>query len=161
MKNLIITLDQQLTLMKELHGLLKQETNELSDVNVAAMVEINAAKEDVSSRMQAHGVVLRTAIQDVARAEGLSVTATLGDLVAVANKKGNREIARIHSELNDLAGQIKELLGLNREIAEKFASSVGSSLEFISRIINQTSTYGASGSYQQRSAGSVLINREA
>ena len=49
----------------------------------------------------------------------------------------------------------------SREIAEKFAASLGNSLEFVSRIINQTSTYGASGSYQQRPAGSVLINREA
>jgi flagellar biosynthesis/type III secretory pathway chaperone len=161
MKSLITALDQQLTLMKELHGLLKRETNELSDVNVAAMAEINAAKEDVSLRMQAHGIVLRAAIQAVASSEGLSANATLGDLVAVANKSGNRDIARSHSQLNELAGQIKELLSLNREIAEKFASSVGSSLEFISRIINQTSTYGASGSYQQRPAGSVLINREA
>lgn len=161
MKNLIIVLGQQLTLMKELHGLLKRETNELSDVKLAAMAEINAAKEDVSTRIQAHGSVLRAAIQTVARAEGLSANATLGDLVAVANKNGNRDVARIHSELNELAVQIKELLSLNREIAEKFASSVGSSLEFISRIINQTSTYGASGSYQQRPAGSVLINREA
>jgi len=161
MKNLVAALEEQLGLMKELHDLLKKETDQLADVKVAAMTETNARKEELSSRMYAHSAVLRTALQAGVLAEGLSPNATLGELVVIANRKGDRDIARLHSELNDLSGQVKDLLALNREIAEKFASSLGSSLEFISRIINQTSTYGASGSYQQRSAGSVLINREA
>ncbi len=161
MKNLVAALEQQLNLMKELHDLLKKETDQLADVKVDAMAETNARKEDLSSRMFAHTAVLRTALHDCALAEGLSAGASLGELVVIASRKGNRDLPRLHSELNELAVQVRDLLALNRDIAEKFASSVSSSLEFISRIVNQTSTYGASGSYQQRPAGSVLINREA
>ena len=161
MKTLIVALEQQLRLLEELHSLLKRETNELADVHLDAMAEINVRKEDLSSRIAAHAEKLRAAIQEVASHEGLSSKASLGELAASFSKKGNRDIARFHAELNATAVQIKELLALNREIAEHFAASVGSSLDFISRIINQTSTYGASGSYQQRPAGAVLINREA
>jgi len=161
MKNLVAALEEQLGLMKELHDLLKKETDQLADVKVAAMTETNARKEELSSRMYAHGALVRTAIQTCALAEGLSANATLGELAAAANRKGHRDVSRLHAELNGLADQIKDRLNLNREIAEKFASSAGSSLEFITRFINQTSTYGASGGYQQRAAGSVLINREA
>jgi flagellar biosynthesis/type III secretory pathway chaperone len=160
MKNLVTALEQQLKLLKELHSLLKRETNELSDVHVDAMAEINIRKEELMSRFTAHAATLRTAIQETASREGLLSQASLGELAASFNKKGNREIARFHAELNATAGQIKELLVLNREIAEHFAVSVGQSLDFIARIINQTRTYGASGSYQQRSAGAVMINRE-
>lgn len=161
MKNLIVALEQQLRLLEELHSLLKRETNELSDIHLEAMAEINVKKEDLSSRSAAHAEKLRAAIQEAASQEGLSSKASLGELAAGFSKKGNREIASLHAELNATGDQIKGLLALNQEIAERFAASVGSSLDFISRIINQTSTYGASGSYQQRSAGAVLINREA
>lgn len=161
MKNLIAALGQQLTELKELHGVLKRETNELSDVHIGAMAEINAQKEEISSRMYAHAAVLRAAIQEVAHREGLSSNTTLGEIASRCSQKGNPQVAGLHTELNGLADQVKELLALNRAIAEKFALSVGSSLDFISRIVNQTSTYGASGGYQQRSAGAVLINREA
>lgn len=70
-------------------------------------------------------------------------------------------MARFHAELNATADQIKELLNLNRDIAARFAASVGNTLDFLTRIINQTSTYGSSGSYQQRPSGAMLINREA
>jgi flagellar biosynthesis/type III secretory pathway chaperone len=161
MKNLNAALEQQLKLLEELHSVLKRETNELSDVHVDAMAEINLQKEELSSRFAAHAAILKTAIQDVAAREGLSSRAALGELAASFSKKGNKEIARFHAELNATADRIKELLVLNRDIAERFAASVGNSLDFIARIINQTSTYGASGSYQQRPAGAVLINREA
>ena len=161
MKKLNTALEQQLQLLNELYRLLQRETNELSEVHVEAMAEINGQKEDLSARIAAHAALLRADVQEVASREGCSATATLGELAARLSQKGNRDIIRLHAELNITAGQIRELLGLNREIAERFAASVGNSLDFIARIINQTSTYGASGSYQQRSAGAVMINREA
>ena len=161
MKKLTDALGQQLDLLKELHGMLKRETGELSSIHMEAMAEINTAKEDISTRIYAHSAVVRVAIQEAAYREGLSQNASLGELAAGCHIKGNSEVAGLHSQLNSLAGQIKEQLDLNREIAEKFALSVGSSLDFISRIVNQTNTYGASGGYQQRPAGAVLINREA
>jgi len=161
MNNLNSILDQQLKLLEELQSLLRRETNELSEIHLDAMAEINAQKEDLSSRIAAHGAILRDAIQEVASREGLSPKASLGELAVRLQQKGNRDIVRLHAELNATAGQIKELLALNREVAERFSASVGNTLDFIARIINQTSTYGASGSYQQRPAGAVLINREA
>lgn len=161
MNTLITTLQQQLALMIELRDLLKRETGELSSVNVTAMNEINLLKEDVSSRMSVHAAKVRSDIQSACAAEGLPSSTTLGELAARLGQKGNRDIVSLHARLNETGDQIRELLAFNREIAEKFAASLGNSLEFVSRIINQTSTYGASGSYQQRPAGSVLINREA
>jgi hypothetical protein len=150
-----------LELQEELHALLKRETQELSEVHVDAMAEINALKNDISVRIADHGPILKQAIQEIAAQEGLSLGATLGDLNVKLSKKGNRDITRLYAELNVTADQIKALLVLNYEIAERFAASIGNSLELIARIINQSSTYGASGSYQQRPSSAVLINREA
>lgn len=161
MKELDDALARQLELQEELHALLKRETKELSDVHVDAMAEINVLKDEISLRIAEHGPILKQAIEEIASREGLSPGATLGDLNVKLSKKGNREIARLYAELNVTAAQIKELLALNYEIAERFAASIGKSLELISRIINQNSTYGASGSYQQRPSSAVLINREA
>jgi flagellar biosynthesis/type III secretory pathway chaperone len=161
MKNLITALAEQLKLLEELRGVLKRETNELSEVHLEAMAEINLQKEDISARIEVQSAALRSAIEDVATREGLSSRAALGELATVLVKKGHRDVARFHAELNATADQIKELLELNRDIATHFSTSIGSTLEFITRIINQTSTYGASGSYQQRPSSAVLINREA
>lgn len=161
MKNLISALETQKKMLDEMKGLLIQETGDLTDVNLSAMAQVQIRKEDLAFRMQSHAAVLRDAIQEAAAREGLSSRAALGELAAALGKRGNREIARHHAELNAVADQVKEQLTLNREIAERFVASVGSSLDFLSRIINQTSTYGASGIYQQRPAGAVLINREA
>ena len=161
MTNLDGALARQLELQEELHELLKRETKELSDVHVDAMAEINVLKNDISRRIAEHGPILKEAIQEIATREGLSPGATLGDLNMKLSKKGNHDITRFYAELNVTADQIKELLALNYEIAERFAASIGDSLELIARIINQNSTYGASGTYQQRPSSSVLINREA
>lgn len=161
MKELDVALAHQLQLQEELHALLKRETQELSAVHVDAMAEINILKNNLSERIAEHGPILKQAIQEIAAREGLSPGATLGDLNVKLSKKGNRDIARLYAELNVTADQIKELLSLNYEIAERFAASIGNSLELIARIINQNSTYGASGSYQQRPSSAVLINREA
>jgi flagellar biosynthesis/type III secretory pathway chaperone len=161
MRKLIAALELQLQLLEELHTLLKRETSELSEIHLDAMAEIDALKEDLSSRMGAHAPILKFELESAATREGLPADATLGALAARLGNKGNRDIARLHEELNETAARIKELLNINREIAEHFAASVTDTLTFITRIINQTSTYGASGSYQQRTAGAVLINREA
>lgn len=161
MKNLVVALTQQLKLQEELYTLLKRETHELSEVHVDAMAEINVQKKDISARIAAYGPILKKAIQEAASREGLSSEATLGELNSKLGHKGNRDLVRLYAELNATASQIKELLALNYAIAERFAASIGKSLDFIARIINQNSTYGASGSYQQRPSSAVLINREA
>jgi FlgN protein len=161
MKELEAALVRQLELQQELLDLLKRETKELSEVHVDAMAEINNIKNELSLRITDHAPILKKAIQDVAVREGLSPGATLGDLNAKLRNNWNGGILRLYAELNVTADQIKELLSLNHEIAARFASSIGNSLDLISRIINQNSTYGASGSYQQRASSALLVNREA
>ncbi len=80
---------------------------------------------------------------------------------AAYKQKGKKDVSRLHEELNRVAGRIRQLISINREIAERFAASVTSSLELLTRVINQSNIYGASGGYQQRPAGAVMINREA
>ncbi len=161
MNELDVALARQLELQEELHALLQRETQELADVHVDAMAEINTLKNDLSLRIADHGSILKKAIQEVAVREGLSPGATLGDVNAKLSKNGNRDITRLYAELNVTADRIKELLSLNYEIATRFAASLSNSLDLIARIINQNSTYGASGGYQQRASGALLVNREA
>ena len=161
MKSLISVLELQLKLLEELYGLLKQETRELSEIALTAMADITMRKVDVSSRIEAHTASLQREIEQVASREGLPAKTSLGELAARFSAKGNRDLSGLHAQLNDVAGRVKQLLSLNREIAERFAASIGSSLDLLSRVINQSNVYGASGGYQQRLAGAVIINREA
>jgi len=125
------------------------------------MAEINTQKEEISSRIADHAEILRNTVKEAIFREGLSPNATLGELAYAIQKKGNREIARLYAELNAIADRVREVLAFNREIAERFAASVTSSLELITRLIKQSNTYGASGGYQQQPTSSVMINREA
>jgi flagellar biosynthesis/type III secretory pathway chaperone len=161
MSALHTALDTHLNLLKELLSLLKRETGEMSEVHLDAMTEINGRKEEITGRIQKNSETLRQTIDETASQEGLDSKATLGELAARFKQKGDTEVSRLHKELNATTDQIKELLNLNREIAERFAASLTSSLELLSRIINQSNTYGASGGYQQRLTGAVMINREA
>lgn len=155
------TLETHLNLLRELLSLLKRETGEMSEVHLNAMAEINGRKEEIAERIQKNASVLRQAIDEAASREGLGSNATLGELAAGLKQKGESEVSRLHKELNATTDQLKEQLNLNREIAERFAASVSSSLGLLSRILNQSNTYGASGGYQQRLTGAVIINREA
>lgn len=161
MSTLSHVLDTHLGLLRELHALLKRETGEMSEVHLDAMAEINARKDEIAERIQIHAGTLRVAIDEAAARAGLAPKATLGELATRLTQRGDSDVARLHAELNAAAAQVRELLNLNREIAERFSASVGNSLDFLTRIINQASTYGASGGYQQRPAGAVLVNREA
>jgi len=154
-------LSAQLGLLKELQLLLQRETGELAEVRLAAMAEINVLKEELSKRIEAQGVRLRQALSAALASEGLPADGTLGQLAAKLEQQGRQEVSRLHAETNLLAEQIRQALSVNREIAERFAESVKGSLDLLARVINQSNIYGASGGYQQRPAGSVMINREA
>ncbi|MDD2851620.1 MAG: flagellar export chaperone FlgN [Desulfuromonadaceae bacterium] len=161
MKTLVIALELQLKLLEELHALLNREMSELSEIHVDAMLEINIKKENVATCIQTHSTVLRNEIVQAIKKEGLPPAATLGQLAERFSLKGIKDISRLHTELNKVAGQTKQMLQINSEIAEKFAASVSNSLALLTRVINQSNTYGASGGYQQRPTGAVLVNREA
>ena len=151
----------QLQLLRELLALLERETKDLSDINLEAIAEVNGLKTDVTSRIEKHTAPLREAIAGMALDEGLTANATLGEVASKLKIKGNRDIPRLHHDLNEEAEKIRRTLSLNHEIAQRFVSSVNNSLNLLSRVINQSNIYGASGGYQQRPAGAVMINREA
>lgn len=160
-QTLIAALETQLNLLEEFCTLLNRETRELSDIHLDAMAEINIQKERAAARIEAQLPLIRKEIEGAASGEGLSADVTLGELAVSYSKKGQKDVARLHEELNKVADRIRQAININSEIAERFAASVSGSLELLTRVINQTSTYGASGGYQQRPTGSVMINREA
>src|ERR1700741_2867629 len=161
MMTLTKTLSLQLQMFEELLAILKRETHGLSEINLEAMAEINSQKESVTARIEANTAPLRQAIGEAASHLGLPSDASLGELAAKLKQQGNKDIPRLHLDLNKIADQIRLTAGMNLEIAERFAASVSSSLKFLMRIINQSNVYGASGGYQQRPTGAVMINREA
>lgn len=158
---LTAALETQLHLLEEFLALLNRETGELSDIHLDAMAEINTQKENIAARIETHSAVLRKEIEEAASREGLDPKATLGELAVRCKQKGNKEVYRLHQELNRVAGLVKQAISINSEIAKRFAASIASSLELLTRVMNQSSIYGSSGGYQQRAVGSVMINREA
>ena len=160
-QTLIAALETQLHLLEEFFNLLSRETRELSDVHLDAMAEINGQKERIAARIEIHSALLRKEIDEAASREGLSPKATLGELADTCKLKGKKDVSRLHEELNRVADRIRQAISINSEIAERFAASVASSLELLTRVINQSNIYGSSGGYQQRPTGSVMINREA
>ncbi|HEY3308122.1 MAG TPA: flagellar export chaperone FlgN [Desulfuromonadaceae bacterium] len=160
-KNLGQALSLQLQALKELLELLEQETDEMTALNIEAMAEINAKKEAASARIQEHTAPLRQLISEVAAGVGLSVECPLGELAASLAKQGHKEIVTLHEQLNRVAKQVREVAATNHDIAERFAATLNQSLNFLTKVLSESNAYGASGSYQQRPAGAVMINMEA
>lgn len=158
---LISALETQLHLLEEFYTLLSRETRELADIHLDAMAEINIQKESIAARIETHSALLRKEIDEAAARAGFSSTVSLGELSEAYTLKGEKNISRLHKELIRVADSVRQAISINREIAERFAASVTTSLELLTRVINQSNTYGASGGYQQRPTGAVLINREA
>ena len=161
MEKLSEALSTQQKVLEELLDLLELETSQLADVNIEAMVEINGKKEEVGARIQTHTGSLRQTIVEAATGLGLPVDTPLGELAAMLEQQGNKEILLQHKQLNKVAEGVRQAAEMNHEIAERFAETLNHSLTFLTRIINQSSVYGASGGYQQRPSGAVMINMEA
>jgi flagellar biosynthesis/type III secretory pathway chaperone len=160
-KELTDALSAQLDLLEELLALLERETPELAKIHLDAMAEINGLKEDVVARIEGHTAPLRHLIEEAAAGLGLPPNASLGEVAALVLHQGNKEIQRLQHELNRVAGQVQQVAATNREIAERFVSTVSNSLNFLVHIVNQSSVYGASGGYQRPQPGAVMINRKA
>lgn len=160
-KRLSEALSGQQKFLEELLDLLKRETSELTDVNIEAMAEINSKKEELGTRIQTHTAVLRQVIAETTNSLGLPSDLPFGELAAKLGQQGNKEIILQHEQLNAVAEQVRQVAAMNQEIAGRFADALNQSLNFLTRIINQSSVYGASGGYQQRTPGAVIINMEA
>ncbi|MGD0586037.1 MAG: flagellar export chaperone FlgN [Oryzomonas sp.] len=157
-KPLTEILSIQLKLLEELYCLLERETREFGDMNLDAVAELNRLMEELTERIEAHTGLLSQAISAAACELGLAPDATLWDVVAKTTQKA---IPGLYRELDAAAQRVQGRAVMNREIAERFAATAASTMSFLTRLIQQSSVYGASGGYQQRLVGSVMINRKA
>lgn len=161
LKKLIEEITVQAGLLNELLQVLEREAVEMSGVNIPAMNQANQAKEELIARISERSPHLQRAVSELADREGLPKTVSLGLLAEHVAKKGSRELLAKQQQIRNVAERVQQVAAMNREIAERFAESVTSTLGLITRLINQSNVYGASGGYQQRSASAVMINREA
>ncbi|MDD2308107.1 MAG: flagellar protein FlgN [Desulfuromonadaceae bacterium] len=161
LKKMIEELTVQTGLLNELLQVLERETAEMGDVNINAMTLSNKAKEELTARITKQTPCLQQAISAQAVREGLPGSASLGTVAVHIAKRGNRDPLARQQQIRMTAERIQQVASLNHEIAERFSASVTTSLNLISRLINQSNVYGASGGYHPRPAGAVMINREA
>ena len=162
LKKLIEEINVQSELLNNLLKLLERETAEMGDIDITAMNLSNQSKEELIGTIAEHSPQIQRAILQLAAREGLVPGAsTLGTLAEHFAKRGNRELLKKQQQIRSTAERVQQVAGLNREIAERFAASVTSSLNLITRLINQSNVYGASGGYQLRPASAVMVNREA
>jgi flagellar biosynthesis/type III secretory pathway chaperone len=161
LKKLIAEISLQAALLDELLQVLERETVEMGDVNISAMDLSNRTKEELFAKIAGQTPILQQAISAHAVCEGLPVSASLGELAKCIAKRGDRELLTKQQQIHRTAERIRQVSALNVEIAERFSSSVTSTLGLISRLINQSNIYGSSGGFLRQPAGAVIINREA
>jgi len=161
LKRVIEAIEIQSGLMSELLQVLERETGEMGSININAMSMTNLTKEELTARITAHTPLFQQAVSALATREELPASTSLGAIAEHLAKKGSRELRTKQQQLLRLAERVRRATSLNREIAERFTSMVADSLGLMTRLINQSNVYGASGGYQQRPATAVLINREA
>jgi flagellar biosynthesis/type III secretory pathway chaperone len=161
LKKLIESIDVQAKLLNELLQVLDRETVEMGNVNIPAMAISNRSKEELAAKISEHSPLLQKAIAAFATQEGLPETTLLSALAEHVAKRGDKELLKKQKQIRETAISVQLVATLNREIAEHFASSAATTLSLITRLINQSNVYGASGTYQQRPTGAVMINREA
>lgn len=161
LKILIEAAAVQAGLLDDLLAVLERETAEMGAVNLTAMGCSNNAKEELLNKIAAHAPVLKRAVSGVAVREGLGAEGTFSVMAKLLEKKGVSEPLMKQRQIKATADKIQQVAGLNREIAERFSSTVSTTLNLITRLINQSSVYGSSGGYQQPRTGAIMINMEA
>ena len=161
LKKLMTAVTVQVALLDELLALLERETVEMGDINIEAMTITNLAKEELHKKIAEHTPVMQQVISNMAVREGLSSGTSFGVIAKHLAKKGIKELHDKQEQLIKTGNRIQRVAAMNREIAERFASTISTSLNLITRLINQSNVYGSSGGYQQRQTGAVMINREA
>jgi flagellar biosynthesis/type III secretory pathway chaperone len=148
----------QLRLLEELYLTLERETQELGNICLEAMARTNLEKEKLLGQIETNAEALRQAIATAGFDLGLAPVATLADVAATSRQK---DIAQLYRELLAAVQRVQRRAAMNHKIAVKFKVTTGSTLNFLARLVNQSSMYGASGSYLQGTSGAVMINRKA
>lgn len=161
LNELLDTLAVHSGLLDELLTVLKRETVEMGDIDINGMAVTNQAKEELINGIAKHSQVMQQAISGLASSYNLAATTSLKGIAEHLAKKGDGELLLKLQRLFQTTDQIRQVAALNMEIAERFSSTITTSLTLITRLINQSNVYGASGGYQRNNAGAVMINREA
>jgi flagellar biosynthesis/type III secretory pathway chaperone len=151
-------LSAHLRLLDELYRILERETQELGNICLEAMARTNQDKEKLIGEIETNAELLRQAIATAASELGLAQDATLA---VVAASSGQKDIAKSFQKLLATVQRVQGRAAVNQKIAVNFEATAASSLDFLARLINQSSMYGASGGYLQRTSGAVMINRKA
>jgi flagellar biosynthesis/type III secretory pathway chaperone len=154
-------ISEQTSLLTELLQVLESETADMGNLDMVAMNVSNQTKEALIAKISSHSQMLQLLITQTARREALPESATLEVIATHVAKTGNRKLVELQKRLRSSAEQVQQIAALNKGIAERFVTTAADSLTLISRMLNQSSVYGASGGYQTRHAGAVIINREA
>ncbi len=161
LNDLIAAAKTQAALHDELLALLERESAELSTVNIPAMTQTNQATEELLGKIAEQTPRMQQAIAAMAAREGLAPASSFGVVAEELAKRGFAEPLRLRLRLKHTADKISQVATMNHRIAERFSSTIETSLKLVSRIINQSNVYGATGGYQKSTTGAVMINREA
>lgn len=160
-KSLTDILNIQQGLLQELCSVLEHEAADMAKIQLSAMAEANRRKEELTTRIDATTPVLKKAMAVVAGEWGMKPSAPLSAIADEAEKRGSVSLARLCRSVKEGAQRVKALAGSNHDTAQRFIASVSNSLALITNVVNQSNVYGASGGYQQRKGGAVMINMEA
>jgi flagellar biosynthesis/type III secretory pathway chaperone len=155
---LLEILSVQLRLLEELYQTLERETEELGNICLEAMAGTNLEKKRLIGQIESYSEVLRKAIATSGSDLGLGPSATLADVAAASRQK---EIGQLYNDFLAAVQRVQGRAAMNHKIAVNFETTTGSTLNFLGRLLNQSSMYGASGSYLQGASGAVMINRKA
>lgn len=150
----------QMKLMGELLALLERETSELLSINLDAMIEINSLKEGITARINEQTAPLRRVVAEIATGSGLPSNASLMDVVSRLGKNGHGEIPRLYQDLNSLAKEVRQVTALNMDIAERSVAMIKNALFILAQILDQSSTYDASGSYYPWKVNAIIVNHD-
>jgi hypothetical protein len=162
LKALFEAVSVQAALLEQLLELLEREVSELSNVKIDAITRTNLEKEELIGKISRHSSVLQREIAEVAAVKGLPSNASLGVIAKHFAQKGQKQLHEKQNSLKKTANKVKRAATMNREIAERFSSMISTSLNLITRLLNQSNVYGAKGGFQRcPPTGAVMINREA
>lgn len=161
LKQLLDMLAEQSLLLEELLNVFERETVEMGDVNISEMSNSNQAKEELINKIAKNSQVVQQAVSQLAGNYSLPADTSLKVIAEHLAKKGNEELLLKLQQLSITTNRIQQVAALNMEIAERFSATITTTLTLITRLINQSNVYGASGGYQRNNTGAVMINREA
>lgn len=158
---LIGLLDEQMAVCNELRQLMLDEQQALMALDTIKMEELNSLKEQMLIRQRKTAESLKEAMGRTAHQAGLAANCSLSDLVRKLPQETGKRVKSIQDELLKAGTEVSELAMQNKEMLERFLSTVNNSLGFITKVLNTSSFYGAAGTYvNNERTGAMIVNRE-